>query len=447
MQIEQYPIVGRRPRFAGSLASVTDFLYATCEQPSYAQKGGVELRHCTPTTILTVQEFLDNPHYSLYCFDPVEQRAIFVALPPALDLTLVPFAHQAQYEAAHHMVTMPIELFHRLAQDLPTPTQPIFLYMAARSGSTVLSHALNASGYVSSLSEPDAVTQLVHLREGCGTEPARGFHDEELVALATSTMRHLFRPQATHLGAQMRPRQAVKFRSEGVRVMDLFQRAFPTAVNLFLYRDTLGWVNSFQRIFTKLGLDEPLPVDEWQQLFEGFLQTDLCHLRRYLAPTCTVLSLVEQLTLWWIAIMEWYLAQWQQGTPVLAVRYQDLNTQRALTLEAIFAHCGLLPTAVAPALTAFATDAQAGTALARDKPEQGAALQLEATAVAEIIAILQRHPQLRHPHFWAPGTLDLTLYRNSRQLLRSREETARMSDSPSPAGTRPTVSRQTAVHN
>ncbi|MCB1071466.1 MAG: hypothetical protein KDL31_14040, partial [Kiritimatiellae bacterium] len=66
---------------------------------------------------------------------------------------------------------------------------------------------------------------------------------------------------------------------------------------------------------------------------------------------------------------------------------------------------------------AFATDLQAGTLLARQRPDQGSTLTLAAPDVAQIVAILQRHPHLRHPNFWAPGTLDLALYRNRRQLL------------------------------
>jgi len=238
-------------------------------------------------------------------------------------------------------------------------------------------------------------------------------------------MRYLFRAPATHMGGQLRIAQAVKFRSEGIQVMDLFQQAFPKATNIFLYRDALGWVNSFHRIFTKLNLAQSRTVDEWQQMYEGFLQCDLSYLRRYLAPTATHLSLAEQLTLWWIAVMEWYLGQWQAGTPVLAVRYNDLNRERELTLEAIFGWCALPATAVQSALAAFDQDAQAGTDLARDEATKGATLTLDAQAVGEITAILQRHPQLRHPNYWAPGTLDLNFYRNSRRQLHMADD-ARM---------------------
>jgi hypothetical protein len=405
VSIQIYPIVSRRSRFVGALANVGDFVYS--EQQAITQ--------ATPLTTLTAEQFLGNPHFSLYCFEPTTAHAIFVELPSTVDLAAVPFVHQAQYEEALRVARVPLSLFTQLALQLPPVSRPIFQFMSARSGSTLLSQAFNASGVTSSLSEPDVLTQLVHLQTRAG-QPSLSFSDAELGLLADSALRFLFRPG--HLprhNTEMTP--AVKLRSEGVRLMALLQQAFPQATPLFLYRDTLGWVNSFHRIFHKLQMLESVTVDAWQHQYEGFLHTDLSHLRSFLAPQQQQLTLVEQLTLWWIAIMEWYLIQWQAGVPVLAVRYTDLNGARELTLNAIFAHCGLPAAAVQPALSAFAADSQAGTLLAREHPDQGSPLALTAQEVKQMVTILQRHPQLRHPNFWAPGTLDLALYRNRRQLL------------------------------
>ncbi len=426
MQIEVYEISGRRHRFTGSLASVDDFIYAQTTN----QGNRVDPLISAPTfadirssTTLAAEEFLDNPHFTLYCFDEKAQRAIFVELPPGLDLTRVPFVHQAQYEQALRVVAVPGKLFNQLAMQLPPVPQPIFLYMSARSGSTLLSHAFNASGQITSLSEPDVLTQFVHLREPLGRLSSGDTVDPEMLStLADSTMRFCFRPNSLHIGGSRKLAQAVKLRSEGVRAMDLFQRAFPQAKNIFLYRDALGWVNSFHRIFTNMNLAAPLTIDEWQAMYEGFLQTDLSHLRAYIPSERITLSLAEQLTLWWIAIMEWYLVQWERGASVLAVRYEDLNQRRAVTLEALFAYCALPIDAVPLALNAFATDSQSGTALARSEPQTGATMTLEREAIGEIIAILQRHPQLRHPNFWAPGTLDLNLYLNTQRTLLAAEK-------------------------
>jgi hypothetical protein len=427
MSIEVYQISGLRPRFTGSLANVNDFIYTHPSNINSVPGSASPVAEPTitdvlPSAFLTPEAFLANPHFSLYCFDQARHHVIFVALPPHLDLTQVPFAHQAQYERALYIVSVPCAIFERLAITLPPVPKPIFLYMSARSGSTLLSHAFNASGVVTSLSEPDVITQFVHLREAAARARPEPAHQEPaLQALADGAMRFLFRPQSSQIGGVPRATQAVKLRSEGVRVMDLLQNTFPQAKNVFLYRDALGWVNSFHRIFTKLDLAAPLTVDAWQTMYEGFLQADLAHLRGYLPPGCTHLSLAQQLLLWWITTMEWYQAQWQRGTPVLAVRYADLNQERALTLDAIFAHCGLPADAVEPALAAFANDSQAGTAVARTVANKGSDLTLDDRAIAEIITILQRHPFLRHPNVWLPGTLDLALYRNMQQELRTAD--------------------------
>ncbi len=419
MQVNVYAVIGRRPRFTGALASVHDFIYVDARGET---SGAAEscLAAAVPVATLTPAEFLAHPNFSLYCFDEASSQAIFVELPSALALSSAPFVHQAQYEQATRVACVPLALFVTLAAQLPPIEQPILLYMSARSGSTLLSHAFNASGAIVSLSEPDVATQFVHLRQQAATATAlNGMAPRELPLLAASSARFLFRPyaqQEKYAGADY----CIKFRSEGVQVMDFFQSVFPAAKNIFLYRDALGWVNSFQRIFTKLNLVEPLTIGAWQEMYEGFLRTDLTHLRAYLAPQQTHVTLPEQLTLWWIAIMEWYLAQWEQGVPVLAVRYLDLNQRRESTLSAILSYCNLAPEQLPAALNAFESDSQAGTPLARDVPHRGATRLLGDQAVEAIVTILQRHPQLRHPNFWAPGTLDVDLYLNTRQHARAQ---------------------------
>lgn len=431
MSIDVYEITGRRPRFIGALANVNDFFYAA-HHPGATHRGDHTIEgtiaDAYPVATLDTEQFLCNPNFSLYCFDETQNCAIFVELPPSLDLAQVSFVHQVQYEEALRVVCVPFQLFNQMAAALPPVPQPIFLYMSARSGSTLLSRIFNTSGVVTSLSEPDAITQFVHLRE-CGSR--RGAEtdvsEESLHILADSTMRFFFRPQADHSGGSLRLAQAVKFRSEGIRMLDLFQRVFPQAKNLFLYRDALGWVNSFHRIFTNLNFVEPLTIDEWQSLFEGFLHTNLAHLRAYIPPQRTHLSLVEQLTLWWIAIMEWYWEQWEAGIPVMAIRYNDLNWHRARTLHALFDYCNLPKDAVQPALDAFANDSQAGTVVARNQSQSGAILTLSQRAIGEIMAILHHHPYLNHSDIWLPGTLALHRYPHQEQALSSSS-----SDLPSP---------------
>src|SRR5690349_11193136 len=59
-----------------------------------------------------------NPHISLYCLDDASKRAIFVELPPGVDLASAAFVYQTQYEQAKRLIAIPYDSFIRLAHDL-----------------------------------------------------------------------------------------------------------------------------------------------------------------------------------------------------------------------------------------------------------------------------------------------------------------------------------------
>jgi hypothetical protein len=336
-----------------------------------------------------------NPNISLYCLDDVSKRAIFVELPPDVDLAKAPFVYQTQYEQAQRLIAVPYNSFTQLARDLPKVNHLIMIYMTGRCGSTLLSHVLNELDTVLSLSEPDVATQFVHLRS------VYDRRDAELRELLDCTVRILFKPTSFKTPSTF----ALKLRGEGTQVMDLFQATFPQAKNLFLYRDAIGWVTSFYRIFSRGDLSKPMPLDEFFNLFRLLFNYDFTQLATYLDEGTTEISTVQFLTLWWLATMEWYLAKHNQGIPTLAARYADLNAQREEVLTALFNFCGLPAAKVKETLGVFAQDSQAGTTLARDKPEEGNVLRLSAAQCDQISRFLKRHPTINEPEFIAPGTL------------------------------------------
>jgi hypothetical protein len=340
---------------------------------------------------------LENPCLSLYCLDDVDKQAIFVELPPEVDLTKAPFVWQAQYDRASRLIAVPYETFTHLANTLPEVTQPIFVYSTGRSGSTLISHVFNESKVVASLSEPDAASQFVRLRMG------GNYQEAELCHLAQSTLRFLFKSYHTpEIQAH-----ALKFRSEALRVMDFYQAAFPQGKNLFLYRDAMGFAASVYRIFKSVGVPEYSSVNDWLSRNETNFQWDFSHLRAYLDDGCEQISSLEDLTVWWIAHMEFYLAQVERGVPVLAVRYADLIQNQADVLKAVFAYCDLPLGVVQQGLKAFDRDAQAGTILARENPKEGNKLKLTEEEIESITAVLQRHPVLKTADFTVPETLQV----------------------------------------
>lgn len=350
---------------------------------------------CRPGEAVHPDIVLSDPNLSLYCLDDATQQAIFVELPSSVNLATAPFVYLTQYEQAQRLLAIPYDTFQRLAHALPTFQHLIVIYMSGRSGSTLLSHIFNELDTTCSLAEPDVATQFVHLRS------ADGRRDTELRDLLDCTVRFLFKPTARKTPTTY----ALKLRNEGLRVMDLFQATFPHAKNLFLYRDAVGFVTSFARILRRVGIPEYMPMDDYFTFFSALINRDFTHMVTYLDSGTNQVSIPQHLTLWWLAIMEWYLAQSARGIPILGIRYADLERHREQVLTAIFTYCGLPPTKVPETLSVFARDSQAGTALARDNPAEGNQLRLSAEQIEEITRIVQRHLGIKDPNFIAPGTL------------------------------------------
>ena len=366
----------RHLKTLGQLSSVADF---TC----------VDGDEVDPRIVL------NNLNLSLYCFDDATRQAIFVELPSSVDLTKSPFVYLTQGEEAERLIAVSYDTFLRLAAELPKVENLIPIYITGRSGLTLISHIFNELATVMSLSEPDAASQFAHLRATDGSR------DVELSRLLDGALRFLFKPN----GYKSATTYALKFRSEGVQVMDLYQATFPQAKNLFSYRDAVGFVSSFYRLFTSFGVPEREPLSEWTGFFMQQCGKDADDLRFYLGEGDGDIPMAKALALWWLFSMEAYLTQHERGVRALAVRYDDLNMHREETLRGIFAYCGLPVASVKATLKAFERDAQAGTALAREDATRGNALRLSEQQVADIHDVLQRHPVIKVPDYMLPGTL------------------------------------------
>jgi hypothetical protein len=378
MLAQSLHIEARQRPMIPSLASLNDF---TVREGEWVNAGIV----------------LGSPNISLYCFDDATQRAIFVELPPDVDLASAPFVYQMQYDQALRLIAMPYDTFCELAHTLPEVPQLILIFSIARSGTTLMSHVLNQLDSVVSFSEPDAASQFVKMRS------ADGSRDAELIELLDCTMRMLFKSG----GSKTPTNYAVKFRAETIEALDLYHAAFPQAKKLFLYRDAIGVIASFYRLFKQAELPDTMPVDDYIALFGQMMHPDFWQKLSYLVPGITEISMIQQFTLPWILSIEYYLEQYARGIPMLAVRYADLNGRREQTLAAIFEYCSLPVDQVSQALGAFERDSQAGTMLAREKPTEGNAFRLTDEQIGEIQTILARHPIVNVPDFMLPGTLRL----------------------------------------
>jgi hypothetical protein len=343
-----------------------------------------------------------SPNMSLYCFDDEAKEAIFVELSETVDLSKAPFVYSMQYEQAQRLIAMSYAEFRQLAHTLPPVEHLIMIYISGRSGSTLISHLFNELDHVLSLSEPDVGTQFAYMRA------AGSMNDADLRDLVDCTVRMLFKPTVGKaLPFKTATVYALKLRSEAVKVMDLYQSAFPEAKNLYSYRDAIGFVSSFYRVLYNPDYADNLPRAEFADSFGDFMREDFTRVEQYLDPAAEHFTYIELLTAWWVVAVEWYLTQYDRGVPALAVSYADLNGKREATLKAIFEYCGLPVDQIPKALSAYEHDSQAGTFLAREKPTEGNSFRFSEAQLGEIKRLLARHPIIKTSDFIAPGILRL----------------------------------------
>ena len=93
--------------------------------------------------------------------------------------------------------------------------------------------------------------------------------------------------------------------------------------------DAFGFVQSFYRIFKRGLFRDSMPLSDYLVLPHQISNYDLTPLTAYLDERTTVVSLPQFLTLWWLAIVEWYLAQCEKGIPVLTVRFHTMQLFRS----------------------------------------------------------------------------------------------------------------------
>jgi hypothetical protein len=336
---------------------------------------------CKYEDVTDLSTIVNNPFVSLYCLEHKSRQAIFVETPKGVDLSKAPFYYQAQYKNAFRVFTVPFDTFNISAGYMPSINRPVFIYTTGRSGSTLLHHCFNKAESSVSLSEPDALIQCLDY-QNTTTEACK---KRELKKLATSSIRFLFYPYR-----HQNPRvHVVKLRSHGLQAMGFFQSKYSRAKNIFLYRSAFGFVASGLRVYQKLRRSPYTSFTAWKADYEHWDKTNYGSLSRYLGEDNESFSLVHELTLRWIAAMEWFAAAVEAGIPALSIRYDNLRDAQEDTLAQIFHYCGLPINNFEQILSVFKQDSQAGTNLSR--PEGYSSFSLTPEAIYLVTSILSRH--------------------------------------------------------
>ncbi len=298
---------------------------------------------------------VNDPDWSLYGVDLESDHAIFVRLAPGTDLSKATFVHILQHSAARQVLTVPLDALPELSIALPAPEKIIFIFSMGRCGTTLASQILARVPGVYSLSEPDPFMTLALARD---TLPIA--RQQALLAAIT---RFSYRPPLGH-GFKI---LALKFQSQVLFQAELFHRAFPQAINIFMYRDADSWSNSMSRFMQMVG--EPLAMDPKTAAFSwkmGGAATPWEHLALTTDIDAKSFAHVQVIAPAWALHIEEYQRLAALGLPIMALRYNELNANRVGSVARLLSHCGLPASTLALAVEAFDYDSQDGTQISRD---------------------------------------------------------------------------------
>jgi hypothetical protein len=326
---------------------------------------------------------LDEPGWSPYCLAAASNEIVFVRLPPHIDLAEVPFHFVTQFREANAMLVMQLDEVPALSASLSDP-RLIFIFSIGRCGTTLVSHALNGSPEVSSLSEPEIFNHR-QIRELGDRAPG----------LIGDFCRLLFATRVNRDAGTL----AIKFRSQALFIADRFFAARLDASYVFMYRDAISWSESLTQFM--INLDMTMPLDAAVRDFNwAMISADLPTeaMGRYLDLDVLPVDPGLAVPAGWLVQLEEYLKLLEGGMPFLALRYNDLVADRARELGRLFHHCGVSEDAIPKALTAFDEDSQKGTAIGRGKRRY----TFDDAAVTNARRTLARVPRLANPDLRLP---------------------------------------------
>ncbi len=300
-----------------------------------------------PVKPIDLQWVAKNPGLSLYCVDFETRETLFVETPTEIAVADAPFMYEAQREHATRIVRVPWEGAHQIAADAGIdPTRISLIYSVGRCGSTFVSRALAAFPGMSSLSEPDVMTQLTGRWGNIGLDdPANG----QLLRDCT-----LLQCLPTKLAGAAH--WAVKFQSYVTALGPLYAKCLPEAKVVFLYRSLVPWMNSYLRMVGGGDLHETYPNVDYVRFLGSFAPqlTDRIDATR-----------LEVVLFNWLRLMEVAEGMRSSGLPMFLARYEEMAEAPLETVLALGDFCELEEPDQEKLTAAINEDSQAGTMLSR----------------------------------------------------------------------------------
>ena len=318
--------------------------------------------------------------------------AVFVETDTPVDVrSAQTFMKAAQFENAKRVITMPIESFHRVAQEIEVPQgRVVFLLSTGRSGSTLLCKMLQSTDPKQDpcrvLVEPDVFMSMGTLRAPPSEE----------AKLAGSCLKLLCKDD-------VHSPTVIKLTGPGITIVPTLHRIHPKAGFLFLYREALPTARSFSRV-TQV---DPLlsVVSAAYELFPGvlklFLDKVLGVSRDDMDKLRGHLHLGSAFVLAWAISCRTYLDLREKSfIPVRGVKYEHILDERDRMGRLLLEYCGLRANAVGRALESFEKDSQSDTMYSRENLARTKPVDFESSEVrreCDVICDIYSVPRVNVP--------------------------------------------------
>ena len=298
-------------------------------------------------------DLLECPGWTLFSFDFSSRQAIFIDVGPGQHLSSAPFSYFAQLEHGKRIATLGYAAFIALAARIEVRATVVQLFNIGHCGSTLLHHIFNRVPGAWCISEPCFLFDLTMKRDD--------FSTGDLRALISAGLKFLTKFD----GADTADVIVVKHFSQSATIFEQVYRAMPEAVCFFMYRDAESWCNSFYHFLQREGFPNPESLEDRTFLWwiaSG--DTPVAELDGIFDLSDNSVKIQHLMAANWAQQFLYFRKAQGAGVPMVPLRYNELNGDRAGELGKVFDRCGIPRAAIPAALEAFSQDAHAGSATA-----------------------------------------------------------------------------------
>ena len=290
-----------------------------------------------------------NDNISLYSVNEVEAVFVDCGVVDVFDSAHDAFVYNTQFRMAKKIIILPVESFHRMAKDIPLPNIPMInLANHGRCGSTLLCKLFEAMPNTLSIFETLPFSSLANVsRKGhIGYETISKLFSSTIMC----TVKHANKRNSEIL--------LLKCQSSAVYVIDIITDVVPHIKHIYMYRQPVPFVRSYEKIFAINGIKISVKALKlWCGL--GHNRSLKCS-PVYPSYFLKELNNFTKFSLLWITCVAVFNNLVTNGYHIKSLKYEDLLENPKSVLLAIFNYAGIPVTKIPNIEKVMYKDSQAG---------------------------------------------------------------------------------------